>query len=972
MADRLPHRRSLSRSLWPALLALLVLAGTFLVYVALEKRIDVANKHRQEALALVDQLRRSSDELTRMARTQVLTGDARFRQAFELIGAIRDGRAPWPEGYEDAYWDLLLAERRVPGRPGPTQALQERLRAAGLTAAELELLAESKAQSDALAQREIAAMDLAATGEAGAAQAREWLHGPDYHQAKAAIMAPIDQAQRSVRERSALAVAAAIEQAGWARYVFITMALGLLALMVRSRRALRRLMGGTVREVHARIAQIGRGDFTAPLSAGATDPGSMLGHLAQTQRQLQRLDSDRAQALQRLQLAAGVFTHAREGIMITDAQGLIVDVNEAFIRLTGYTREELMGRSPRLLDSGRHSPEYYQRLWQELQQFDQWQGEIWDRRKCGSLFASLETISAVRNAAGEVTHYITLMTDITALKEQTQRLEHIAHFDALTALPNRVLLGDRLKHAMRMAPRHGSRIALVYLDLDGFKDVNDLHGHEVGDRLLVELAARLRQVLREGDTLARLGGDEFVAVLLDLPDLGACETLLSRMLREIARPFKLDGKEVQVSGSLGVTHYPQAEEVDADQLLRQADQAMYQAKVSGKNRFQVFDTEAAAQVRGHLATVEGIRLGLAQRQLLLHYQPKVNLRSGRVVGAEALLRWQHPERGLLPPAQFLPVIEDHPLICEVGDWVIQESLAQMVVWRAQGLVLPLSVNVSARQLQQSDFIARVLQALQQHPGLQPQDLMLEVLETSTLEDLVGVSRTMSEGRAHGLAFSLDDFGTGYSSLTYLKRLPVAQLKIDQSFVRDMLDDADDLAILDGVIGLAAAFRREVIAEGVESAEHGTALLQLGCELAQGYGIARPMPAQELPAWVKRWTPAPEWQGLGMVSRENLALLRASMDHRARGRALLRYLRGQHEQAPSLEARDSRLAEWLTSPAGALPRFEPLRRRHAEVMRLGRVLKQRRARGDALERGPIAALEAAESELAQALRQQLNP
>ncbi len=759
----------------------------------------------------------------------------------------------------------------------------------------------------------------------------------------------------------------------WVWLPGLLLALLLLGALRRLRQArrLRQRMGGSLDELEAQIAELSRAEFEShvPLTQ-EPPPDSLMGRLLDTQRRLHRLETERRETVQRLQLAAGVFTHAREGIMITDATGLIVDVNEAFTRVTGYSREELMGRSPRLLDSGRHPAEYYQRLWQDLQQQGQWQGEIWDRRKGGELFASLETISAVRNEQGQITHYISLMTDITALKEQAQRLEHIAHYDALTALPNRVLLADRLKHAMVMAPRHAGRIAIAYLDLDGFKEVNDEHGHDAGDRLLVELATRMRQVLREGDTLARLGGDEFVVVLLDLPDEPTCDALLTRLLREIAQPFALEGATVQVSGSLGVTFYPQAEEVDADQLLRQADQAMYQAKVSGKNRYHVFDIEEAAQVRGQLESVESLRLALERREFVLHFQPKVNLRSGKVIGAEALIRWQHPQRGLLAPGQFLPLIEDHPLICDLGHWVIEAALQQMSDWREQGLHLPVSVNVAARQLQQSDFVARVLAAVARHPGLYPQDLQLEVLETSALEDLVGVSRTMGEGRLGGLVFALDDFGTGYSSLTYLKRLPVAQLKIDQSFVRDMLDDADDLAILDGVIGLAAAFRREVIAEGVESTEHGAVLLQLGCELAQGYGIARPMAAAELPRWVDQWTPPLEWQGLQMVSRENLPLLRVYMDHRACVRAVARYLQGQREQAPQPLAA-TRLAEWLHSPTLDTPRIDALRQRHAEVLRQAEWLLQARERGEILTTAQLGPFLAAEAALGRALRAQLQ-
>ena len=356
-----------------------------------------------------------------------------------------------------------------------------------------------------------------------------------------------------------------------------------------------------------------------------------------------------------------------------------------------------------------------------------------------------------------------------------------------------------------------------------------------------------------------LGGDEFVAVLLDLKEVAAGMSMLGRLLAAAAKPMNVGELVLQVSASLGVTFYPQAQDIDAEQLLRQADQAMYQAKVAGKNRYHVFDANQDSSMRGYHESLERIRLALSHNELVLHYQPKVNMRSGQVVGAEALIRWQHPDRGLLAPSEFLPVIEDHPLAVDVGEWVIDTALTQIERWHEVGLHLQqVSVNVGARQLQQGDFVARLKSILAKHPQVNPANLQIEVLETSALSDMTQVSKVIEECAQIGVMFALDDFGTGYSSLTYLKRLRVALLKIDQSFVRDMLEDADDLAILEGVIGLAAAFKRQVIAEGVETIEHGTALLKLGCELAQGYGIARPMPGAEMPTWVAAWQPDDAW------------------------------------------------------------------------------------------------------------------
>ena len=569
----------------------------------------------------------------------------------------------------------------------------------------------------------------------------------------------------------------------------------------------------------------------------------------------------RKQAEERLQLAANVFGHAREGITITDAQGIIVDVNDAFSRITGYLREEVLGQSPRILQSGRQDKAFYDAMWRDLIDQGHWSGEIWNRRKDGAVYAQWLTISSVRNADGAVQQYVGLFSDITAIKEHQRQLEHIAHFDALTNLPNRVLLADRLQQAMAQALRRNQQVAVVYLDLDGFKAINDKYGHEVGDQVLVTLAQRMKQVLREGDSLARLGGDEFVAVLIDLEDLPASQPLLNRLLVACAQPVDLEDLSLQVSASLGVTAYPQERDIDADQLLRQADQAMYQAKVAGKNRFHFFDAEQDSSIRGRHESVDRIRLALERHEFVLYYQPKVNMRSGQIIGAEALIRWQHPEKGLLAPAVFLPVIEDHALAVSVGEWVIDTALNQLGIWQAAGLDFGVSVNIGARQLQQSDFVDRLKLILAKHPQVNPASLELEVLETSALEDIAQVSEVIEACAQIGVTFALDDFGTGYSSLTYLKRLRVAMLKIDQSFVRDMLEDPDDLAILQGIIGLAESFKRQVIAEGVETVAHGSLLLQLGCELAQGYGVARPMPPDQLPAWAARWQPDAAWCAL---------------------------------------------------------------------------------------------------------------
>ncbi len=577
--------------------------------------------------------------------------------------------------------------------------------------------------------------------------------------------------------------------------------------------------------------------------------------------------TQRKEAENKIQLAASVFTHAREGITITYARGAIIEVNGMFSKITGYSREEVLGRNPSMLKSGRHDKAFYVAMWQALMTQGHWSGEIWNRRKNGEIYAEIRTISTVRDQAGAIQHHVSLFSDITAIKTHQRELERIAHYDSLTGLPSRLLLSDRLRHAIAQSQRRNQTLAVVYLDLDNIKSVNDTHGHEAGDAVLVAVCEAMKSALREGDTLARIGGDEFVAVLVDLDHNKDCVPIIERLLDAAATVVKLPSsarveeaepeQSVQVSASIGVTFYPQ-DDVDADVLLRHADQAMYLAKQAGKNRYHLFDIANDAAIQGRHEELKRISDGLDQGEFALYFQPKVNMRSGEVIGAEALIRWQHPERGLVAPGAFLPLIENHPVSIDLGEWVLDAALAQISSWRGQGLDLPISVNIGALQLQQQNFPQRLAEILARHPDVAPQCLQLEILETSALEDVGRVTAVMHACHDKGVSFALDDFGTGYSSLTYLKHLPAEMLKIDQSFIRHMLDNPDDLAIVKGVIGLAKAFRRQVIAEGVETKAHGDLLLGVGCELAQGYGVARPMPAQDMPQWAANWRAQAVW------------------------------------------------------------------------------------------------------------------
>jgi len=442
------------------------------------------------------------------------------------------------------------------------------------------------------------------------------------------------------------------------------------------------------------------------------------------------------------------------------------------------------------------------------------------------------------------------------LEKANTALKLSAHYDALTELPNRILLSERMQQAMTRSVRNNQSVAIAFIDLDGFKTINDSYGHSTGDQFLRQIAGHLKLSLREGDTLARIGGDEFVAVLDGLNEHIDSHTILTRMLEAAATELIIDGKPLKVSTSIGVTFYPQNNS-SPDQLLRHADHAMYKAKQLGKGRWNVFDIEQDVAVKHRHEEIERLRLALQNEEFTLFYQPKVDLSSNKVIALEALIRWNHPEQGILPPAAFLPVLEHDILSIELGEWVIKTALKQLHRWYSTAMEMPISVNISPLQLQHPDFVSKLDQMLKEFPILSANSLEFEILESSALKDIDRVSAVIKECNQLGIIFSIDDFGTGYSSLTYLKRLPTEYLKIDQSFIREMLIDTDNLTIIQGIIGLAKAFGLKVIAEGVETPAHGEKLLTMGCLLAQGYGIAKPMPANELPGWLEQWNANPK-------------------------------------------------------------------------------------------------------------------
>jgi len=555
-----------------------------------------------------------------------------------------------------------------------------------------------------------------------------------------------------------------------------------------------------------------------------------------------------------LRLAAAAF-ESKEGMVITDAGNVIVRVNRAFTEMSGYTAKEVIGQTPAILRSGRHDASFFVEIWERLKQTGAWQGEIWERRKNGQIYPKWLTIKALKLDDGTVTHYVSTHTDITERKRAEEEITHLAFYDPLTQLPNRRLLLDRLQQALASSARSGFNGALFFLDLDNFKTLNDTLGHDKGDMLLQQVAKRLVGCVREGDTVARLGGDEFVVMLEGLSENALeaatqAEILGEKILADLNRPYQLNGFENRSTPSIGVTLFCGHRHA-IEELLKQADLAMYQSKTAGRNTLRFFDPKMQAVVADRAALEIELRAAVKQQQFVLYYQAQV-VGNGRLTGAEALVRWQHPQRGLVSPAEFIPLAEESGLILPLGLWVLETACAQLAKWAAQPDTahLSMAVNISANQLHQADFVDQVLGVLAR-TGANPKKLKLELTESLLVTNVENSIAKMAALKAHGVGFSIDDFGTGYSSLTYLKRLPLDQLKIDQSFVKDILIESNDAAIAKMVLALAESLGLKVIAEGVEIEAQRDVLARLGCHAYQGFLFSHPLPVDEFEAFVRR-------------------------------------------------------------------------------------------------------------------------
>ncbi|MBF0588406.1 MAG: EAL domain-containing protein [Magnetococcales bacterium] len=570
------------------------------------------------------------------------------------------------------------------------------------------------------------------------------------------------------------------------------------------------------------------------------------------ERLQQRLEEESRMAAE-LRLASKVFENAGEAILITDENARVISVNDAYVRITGFDRDQIIGRNPRIAKSGRHDKSFYKAMWDGLRESGKWSGEIWDRRDNGEIYPKWLTITVVRNEADEVSNYVGIFTDISEAKQVEERLQQLAYYDSLTNLPNRKLFSERLEHDLETALRHKKRLALMFIDLDRFKYVNDTFGHAVGDELLVEVSKRLRGCVRKADTVARLGGDEFTVILTDVGREEHAAQVAGNIITQLQKPIHVAGEELLIGASIGISLHPQDGE-NAETLVKHADIAMYQAKKGGRGIFKFFMEEMNAWTRHQITLEAKLKRAVERNEFTVFYQPKVDQMAGKVVGMEALVRWEHPEHGVVSPGEFIPLAEETGMIIPIGVQVLTEACHQAKRWLDAGFgSLRVAVNLSARQLSQRDEFRQTLEAVLEDTGLPPEMLEIEVTESMIMQDVDHTIKTLQGLTEMGMHLAMDDFGTGYSSLSYLKRFPIDTLKIDRSFVRDTPADPDDVAIVSAIISMARSLNLCVVAEGVETREQLVFLKNLGCSIIQGYHFSPPLPSDKFEDYLRKFS-----------------------------------------------------------------------------------------------------------------------
>jgi diguanylate cyclase (GGDEF)-like protein/PAS domain S-box-containing protein len=1038
-----------SRHLWMALGMLVFFIAIFAIYAWAEKEVGYTNKLRQQSFLLSDELRQSSDDLTRMARTYVITGNAIYKQHYQEILDIQNGKKPRPANYQYIYWDIVLDDDLRPRPPGQTIPLLQLLKEAGFTQEECAKLVEAKTHSDALTQIELAAMNLIESTspplEENRIKASNMLHDSAFHQAKAKVMRPISQFQKMVDQRTLETIHTAEIRATLMRITVILLGLLLAYLLWKSQRNLHATLGGSVNELHTRIAHLGSGNFSSPILVAKGMENSVLDWLSETQMSLARIDAQRKEAEaknQRLTKFYSALSKCNQAIVrCTSEAELFAQVCRVVVSFGGMDMawigvpdehgkhikpiasfgsgveyleglqipletHELYGRSPTSSAFRKNTPFWYQdsqhdpitALWHKhgarfvwtssaslplhrngevagvltlytdvnnafdenvrnllvgmamdidyalksleheaqrkraeeaLRESEQrlraiietepecimvvdGVGFIQEMNATGLAMLEADSIESVqehnlidfilpeyhdsfmamhqrvmdgencifefeiegikgsrhwlethaaplRDANDNITMLLGITRDITARKEAEKRIQYLAHFDALTGLPNRVQLNNHAKYVISLAQRSHESVTLMFLDLDHFKDINDTLGHSVGDALLVELAKRLRLILREEDMVSRLGGDEFIFLLYGV-DAHEASHVAQKLLDVIAEPCQIEQYDLNVTGSIGIALYP-TDGTDLETLSKSADSAMYRAKQEGRHGYSFFTAEMQIRSARHLTMVSALRQAIERNQLQIFYQPQMSVSDDHIVGAEALLQWVHPVLGSVSPTEFIPSAEESGLILPIGEWVLRHAVRQAKSWMRNGLPpLVMAVNLSVIQFRHPDLPNLITRILEEE-GLQPEYLELELTEGVAMNDPQKAIAVMNRLHERGVRMSIDDFGTGFSSLSHLKKFKVYKLKIDQTFVRDISTDPEDRAIVSAIINMAKSLGLQTIAEGVETEGQQTFLREQGCDELQGYYYCKPLSADQFETFARGKTRQPLTQAI---------------------------------------------------------------------------------------------------------------
>jgi diguanylate cyclase (GGDEF)-like protein/PAS domain S-box-containing protein len=857
---------SFSIKFFSTILMLLLSAIGTMVYQAFGIQNDVAlsDHHRYRSLLLAGELFQSSEDLTRMARTYVTTGNPVYKRYFFEILDIREGIKPRPQNYSPTYWHLMDAEKNSASAQGEAVSLLKMMDNEAFSEQEIALMREAKVHSDQLARLEkqaIAALsglyddghgNLTLHRAPDREFATELLFGERYIAGKAAVMAPIRQFIELLDMRTQTKVndeLARLHQQILLVMVLIVIALvGLVVTIFYTRRNLLQPLV----QLRGQANQLIQDNYATRCDIDTKNELAEVGNTFNSMASaIERDVTTRKLAEESMRQATMVFENSSEAMMVTNADNIIISVNPAFTRVTGYTPDEALGRNPGILDSGLHDEIFFQTIRASLEATGHWEGEITGRRKNSEIYSEWRKVNAIYNDEGSVHRWVTLFSDITPKKKSDELIWEQANFDALTSLPNRYMFHNRLEQEIKKASRAGTSIALILLDLDHFKEVNDTYGHNIGDLLLKEAAWRLSSCIRGIDTVARLGGDEFTVILGGLNNTISINRVVRDILHRMAEPFQLGNEVAYISASIGVTFYPQ-DASDMEVLVRNGDQAMYAAKNQGRNCASYFTRtlHEAAQTRMRLAG--DLRGALAGGQFQLHYQPILELATGLIHKAEALLRWHHPKLGLVNPADFISIAEETRMIIDIGDWVFRTAVQQVKDWRrSYHAEFQISINTSPVQYRKDVDLHKAWLEFLQELELPGQSVAVEITEGLLMDDSPAVTSKLLAFRNAGVQVSMDDFGTGYSSLGYLKRFDIDYLKIDQSFVQSLAPDSNDLALCEAIIVMAHKLGIEVIAEGIETEAQRDLLALSGCDYGQGNLFSKPVPADEFESMLKR-------------------------------------------------------------------------------------------------------------------------